>query len=173
MRQCAGPTPSAFDKPGVVFPAGTVEICETMRIAVIADTHGKFPAAMPGDLRQADEIWHLGDFCDLNTLEAVRKIGPPVQAVLGNNDFGLDLPVGVVLERCGKSFYLIHIPPRKAGGTDFLIHGHTHMPRDEMIGGTRFLNPGTIGKPNKGVPPSYAWLTIPPAGMITWDIALL
>ena len=144
-----------------------------MRIAVIADTHGKLPRSTPGDLRPADEIWHLGDFCDLETLAAVRKIGPPVQAVLGNNDYGLDLPVSLSLERCGRFFYLIHIPPRKAEGTDFLLHGHTHVPRDEMIGGTRFLNPGTIGKPNKGVPPSYAWLTIQPAGMITWEVVRL
>jgi len=144
-----------------------------MRIAVIADTHGKLPSSIPGDLRQADEIWHLGDFCDLKTLDAVRGIGPPVQAVLGNNDYGLDLPASARLKRGGKTFYLIHIPPRKAGGADFLIHGHTHVPRDEMIGGTRFLNPGTIGKPNKGVPPSYAWLTIPPAGMIAWEVVLL
>ncbi|MCX6969596.1 MAG: metallophosphoesterase family protein [Verrucomicrobia bacterium] len=141
-----------------------------MRIAVIADTHGKLPVSTLADLRKADEIWHLGDFCDLQTLEVVRKIGPPVHAVHGNNDFGLDLPVSAVLERCGKSFYLIHIPPRRAEGAEFLLHGHTHVPRDEMIGGTRFLNPGAIGKANKGVPPSYAWLTVRPGEMITWEI---
>ena len=144
-----------------------------MKIAVIADTHGRLPAATLGALREADEIWHLGDFCDLATLEAVRKIGPPVHAVLGNNDYGLDLPISVTLERCGTSFYLIHIPPRRAEGTDILIHGHTHVPRDEMVGGTRFLNPGTIGKPNKGVPTSYAWLTIANGGKLTWEVAWL
>ena len=144
-----------------------------MRIAVIADTHGNLPSATLADLRQADEIWHLGDFCDMATLKAVRKIGPPVQAVHGNNDFGLGLPASLALERCGKSFYLIHIPPRRAEGTDFLLHGHTHAPRDERIGGTRFLNPGTIGRPNKGAPPSYAWLTVPAAGMIAWEVVWL
>ena len=144
-----------------------------MRIAVIADTHGKLPHATLGDLRKADEIWHLGDFCDLAILGAVREIGPPVEAVLGNNDFGLDLPVSLSLDRCGRSFYLIHIPPRRAEGADVLLHGHTHVPRDEMVGGTRFLNPGTIGKANKGVPPSYAWLTVSPSGAITWEVVLL
>lgn len=141
-----------------------------MRIAVIADTHGRLPPSSIADLKTADEIWHLGDFCDLATLDAVRRIGRPFHAVLGNNDFGLDLPVSLTLTRHAKSFYLIHIPPRKAEGTDVLIHGHTHVPRDEMIGGVRFLNPGTIGKPNKGVPPSYAWLGISPEGVITWEI---
>jgi len=144
-----------------------------MKIAVIADTHGKLPSAALGDLRKAAEIWHLGDFCDLATLEAVRGIGPPVHAVLGNNDYGLDLPVSLALDRCGSSFYLIHIPPRRVEGPDFLLHGHTHVPRDEMLGGTRFLNPGTIGKPNKGVPTSYAWLTVSGDGTITWEVVWL
>lgn len=39
-----------------------------------------------------------------------------------------------------------------------------------MIGPTRFLNPGTIGKADKGASRSYAWLTIPPKGMITWQV---
>jgi hypothetical protein len=144
-----------------------------MKIAVIADTHGKLPQKTLCDLREAEEIWHLGDFCDQATLDAVRGIGPPVYAVLGNNDYGLDLPSTLRLDRCGISCFLIHIPPRQAEGSDILIHGHTHVPRDEMVGGTRFLNPGTIGKPNKGVPTSYAWLTVTEGGTITWEVVWL
>ncbi len=140
-----------------------------MRIAVISDTHGHLPSRIFPELRQADEIWHLGDFCDLSTLEAVREIGPPVSAVLGNNDFGLDLPLSLTLERNGHRFFLIHIPPRTPPKAEFLLHGHTHVPRDEKITGTRFLNPGTIGKANKGAPAGYAWLTIPTGGAITWE----
>lgn len=141
-----------------------------IRIAVIADTHGRLPGSVIPVLREADEIWHLGDFCDLSTLEAVRNLGCPFQGVLGNNDFGLDLPVRLTLERNGRTFFLIHIPPTQPVPAGFLLHGHTHVPRDEMIGGTRFLNPGTIGKPNKGAPPSYAWLTVSAAGGITWEV---
>ncbi len=144
-----------------------------MRIAVIADTHGRLSEKILPDLRDADEIWHLGDFCDLATLEFVRGIGPPVEGVLGNNDFGLDLPVSLTLDRQGNTFFLIHIPPQRAPAADFLVHGHTHVPRDEVIEGTRFLNPGTIGKPNKGAPPSYAWLTVLEGGGIIWEIVPL
>jgi putative phosphoesterase len=143
-----------------------------MRIAVIADTHGRLPEPTIPALREADEIWHLGDFCDAATLDAVRRIGPPVVAVRGNNDFGLDLPISLTLVRSAKIFFLVHIPPA-AGvvvAAGFLLHGHTHVPRDEMIGSTRFLNPGTIGKADKGPPRSYAWLTIPPKGTITWEV---
>ncbi|MDX2079179.1 MAG: metallophosphoesterase family protein [Terrimicrobiaceae bacterium] len=141
-----------------------------MRIAVIADTHGKLPSSVIPVLKNADEIWHLGDYCDPATLDAVRRIGPPVEAILGNNDFGMDLPIHLILERSGRTFRLIHIPPRQPGGAEFLIHGHTHIPRDEMIDGTRVLNPGTIGKPNKGAPPSFAWLTLTDDGALTWEV---
>lgn len=142
-----------------------------MRIAVIADTHGKLPPPLIEALRPADEIWHLGDFCDPDTLAATRRIGPPVEAVLGNNDYGLRLPLERELSRGGHAFRLIHIPPPPAriGGDGFLLHGHTHVPRDEMVNGVRVLNPGTIGKPNKGAPPAYAWLEIDAAG-VRWTV---
>jgi putative phosphoesterase len=141
-----------------------------MRIAVIADTHGKLPEKVVSCLREADEIWHLGDFCNLATLNACVDIGRPFYAVQGNNDFGLDLPEFLLLERGGHQFYLIHIEPRRHPACDFLLHGHTHVPRDETVGGTRFLNPGTLGKPNKGVPPAWAWLEIDTKGNVTWRL---
>jgi hypothetical protein len=72
-----------------------------MRIAVIADTHGRFPASAAGELRKADEIWHLGDYCDQQTLDAVKALGRPFYGILGNNDWGLTLPPQLVLERAG------------------------------------------------------------------------
>lgn len=140
-----------------------------MRIAVIADTHGRFPESVAREIRQADEIWHLGDFCDLATLNAVRSLGPPFYGVLGNNDWGLDLPPVLSLDRGGKTFRLIHIPPSRPGGADFLLHGHTHVPRDEMVGATRVLNPGTVGKPDQGASAAWAWLTVDGVrGTVAW-----
>ncbi len=144
------------------------------RIAVIADTHGKVPDHVRADLRKADEIWHLGDFCEARILRAVRAIGPPVRAVAGNNDFELGLPARLLVKKSGWSFLLIHIPPNHPPETHFLLHGHTHVPRDQMVGTTRFLNPGSIGKANKGAPPSFGWLEIQPAdgspATVTWRI---
>lgn len=141
-----------------------------MRIAVIADTHGKLPVSALPELQTADEIWHLGDYCDAATLHAAQTIGPPFHGVLGNNDYGLQLPRALMLERAGRKFFLIHIPPPHIEGADFLLHGHTHVPRDEKIGATRILNPGTIGKPNKGAPPSWGWLTIHSTGRVNWTL---
>lgn len=130
-----------------------------LRIAVISDTHGRFPEVVREEVARADEIWHLGDFCDLGTLNLVKSLGPPVEAVLGNNDFGLDLPRWLTLERHGKTFRLTHIPPSRPGGADYLLQGHTHVPLDLQEPGLRILNPGSVGKANKGAPASFAWLT--------------
>jgi len=140
------------------------------RIAVIADTHDRVPPGLLRRLTDADEIWHLGDFVDPIMVNSIRRLGPPFQGVLGNCDYGIELPMELLLERAGKTFRLIHIPPRKLDGADFLLHGHTHVPRDENIGATRVLNPGTVSKPNHGAPPSYAWLEIDDDGRVQWNV---
>ena len=143
-----------------------------VRIAVIADTHDRFPEVVAHDISSADEIWHLGDVCREATLELVRRLGPPVTVVKGNNDFFQPWPMEEHLERGGLSFRLIHIPPRpaKITGEGFLLHGHTHVPRDERIGNVRVLNPGSIGKANKGAPPSYAWLHLGDGQAMDWQV---
>jgi predicted phosphodiesterase len=88
-----------------MLAARSEELYKTsMRIAVIADTHGRLPEAVLPSLRSADEIWHLGDVCDLATLSACVALGRPFHAVLGNNDYGLDLPPFLDLVRFGRRF---------------------------------------------------------------------
>jgi putative phosphoesterase len=142
-----------------------------MRIAVLADTHDRYPPGLPGRLRDADEIWHLGDVCAAATLVAFAQLGPPLQVVLGNCDSHDGWPVELTLERGGVRFYLTHIPPRAApAGVEVVLHGHTHVPRDETIGGVRWLNPGSVSLPNPGTPPSFAWLTLTADGNFGWKI---
>jgi len=112
------------------------------------------------------------DVCRAATLETIRQIGPPVTMVKGNNDFFQPWPMEELLERHGVTCRLIHIPPRptKLGTTHLLLHGHTHVPRDEVVEGVRILNPGSIGKANKGAPPSYAWLHLGTDQQVEWRI---
>lgn len=132
-----------------------------MHIAVLADTHNRLPDHVCAALAGADEIWHLGDVCDESLLEPLLSLGPPVRVVRGNCDSCLAWPLALELEREGFRLHLIHIPPRVAPPrTDLLLHGHTHVPRDERLGGTRWLNPGCITRPNRGAPASYAWLRL-------------
>jgi hypothetical protein len=135
-----------------------------MRIAVIADTHDRYPSTLPGRLKAADEIWHLGDVCEPTTLSEFEQLGKPLYVVLGNNESHDLWPLELRLERAGLKFFLTHIPPapgRVPPGTNVVLHGHTHQPRDETDGhGVRWLNPGCISRPNRGAPPSFAWLTL-------------
>ena len=112
-------------------------------------------------IRTADEIWHLGDVCEPATLDQIRALGPPVQVVRGNQDFQAGWPMSLELKRLDQSFHLVHIPPVSVPqGVKFLLHGHTHVPRDQGIGEARYLNPGAAGLANKGAPRSFAWLEI-------------
>ena len=136
-----------------------------MHLAILADTHNSLPAEVAAALRTADEIWHLGDLATPDLLRELKTLGPPVHAVRGNCDPRGVAPETLLLERGGHTFYLIHEPPAAVPpGAKFALHGHTHVPRDETIGGIRYLNPGTVGKPNRAAPPSFAWLDIPAAG---------
>jgi uncharacterized protein len=142
-----------------------------MRIAVISDTHDRFPAHVGEAIATADEIWHLGDVCEPHVLAAIKQLGPPVRVVRGNCDSHTAWPLTLDFEIAGFRIHLEHIPPHKAPpGCELLFHGHTHVPRDETIGATRFLNPGCITRPNRGAPASYAWLEMNEDTPVKWTL---
>jgi uncharacterized protein len=142
-----------------------------MRIAVLADTHNRLPSHVTEAIRGADEIWHLGDVVNENILEELRTLGPLVRIVRGNCDECLDWPIVESFTIAGHRICLEHVPSRNPpAGTDLYLHGHTHVPRDETIGGIRFLNPGCITRPNRGAPASYAWLTLAGDGRVLWEL---
>jgi putative phosphoesterase len=140
-----------------------------MRIAVLADTHDRFPPGLAERLRGADEIWHLGDVCDPALLVEFEQLGAPVQVVLGNCDWYPAWPRELRCERGGRRLLLTHIPPAHAPpAVDVILHGHTHMPRDETDPlGVRWLSPGCITRPRRGTPAGFAWLTVEP-GRFEW-----
>jgi len=142
-----------------------------MRIAVLADTHNRLPIHVPREIAGADEIWHLGDVTDEGVVDALHALGRPLSVVRGNCDMNADWPWVLDLEREGFAIRLIHIPPLMAPpGTDLLLHGHTHIPRNERIGATRYLNPGSVGQPKHGAPTSYAWLELVRGRAPKWEI---
>ncbi|MEA3186921.1 MAG: uncharacterized protein QOD99_751 [Chthoniobacter sp.] len=142
-----------------------------MRIAVISDTHDRVHPQLPALLTTADEIWHLGDVCDEAILDEFLAIGPPLKVVRGNCDSCSDWPWTLDLLRCGFRIHLVHIPPRGApAGTHLLLHGHTHVPRNEHVGDTTFLNPGCLTRPNRGAPRSFGWLTLAQNEPWNWSL---
>ena len=81
--------------------------------------------------------------------------------------------LSVDLVRDGLKFRLQHVPPdRPPEDVDVLLHGHTHVPRNERRRRVLFLNPGCVTRPNRGAPPSVAWLEIAD-GKITWKLVPL
>jgi uncharacterized protein len=132
-----------------------------MHVLVIADTHNKLPQQVVELARKADEIWHLGDVCEPTITLDLEKIGPPLTVVRGNCDCSHDWPMVVDLARDGLKFRLVHIPPEvPPEDVDVVLHGHTHVPRNEKRRGVLFLNPGCVTRPNRGSPASVGWLEI-------------
>jgi len=145
-----------------------------MRIAVLADTHNRLPRYLPEQIAKADEIWHLGDVTDESTLDPIRDLGLPFYVVRGNGDWNVSWPWVRELEREGFRIRLVHIPPLMAPpAIDIVVHGHTHIPRNEKIGDVRFYNPGSVGKPNHAHPSSYAWLELNQGLIPKWEVVKL
>jgi len=144
-----------------------------LRILVLADTHNKLPKKILDLAADADEIWHLGDVCEPTILDDLRAIGSQVTVVRGNCDWNPEWPLVVDLKRDGLKFRLQHIPPDvPPDDVDVVLHGHTHVPRNEKRGGVLFLNPGCVTRPNQGSPASVAWLEIA-NGKIKWQLVPL
>jgi putative phosphoesterase len=146
---------------------------ESQRIFVLADTHNRLPDTVKELAKHADEIWHLGDVCAEAILDELRAIGPRVIVVRGNCDTNFERPLVVDLVRGGLKFRLQHVPPdHPPDDVDVLLHAHTHVPRNERRGGVLLLNPGCVTRPNRGAPPSVAWLEIAD-GKISWKLVPL
>jgi uncharacterized protein len=145
----------------------------SLRIFVLADTHNRLPEAVKEIAKNADEIWHLGDVCGETVLDELRAIGHQVTVVRGNCDSNYEWPLVVDLQRAGLKFRLQHIPPNHLpNDVDVVLHGHTHVPRNEKRGGVLFLNPGCVTRANQGAPPSVAWLETA-NGKISWQLVPL
>ena len=142
-----------------------------MRIAVIADTHDRLPTRVLAAIRGADEIWHLGDVCTFAIEAALATAGIPLRIVRGNCDSNDVWPLTLDFTLEGFRIHLVHIPPTVAPpGVDLLFHGHTHVPRHEIVGQARFYNPGCITRPNRGAPASYAWLELTRGESPRWTL---
>ena len=146
---------------------------EEMRIAVISDTHGSYPSDLPEKLRAADEIWHLGDVTSPDVLVEFEQLGVPVIVVRGNCDDHQAWPLSLNLKRGGVTFRLEHIPPKFVSpGVRVLLHGHLHVPRDDVdVRGVRWLSPGCISQP-RGSGCSFGWLTVAD-GHFQWQLVPL
>ena len=139
-------------------------------VGILSDSHGYV-----GPVRQAlalfdregvDHIFHCGDIGDTDVLD--EFVGRPCTMVWGNTalvDAGMSAyleatGVGVaaqspaVVTMHGKRFALFHGHEAafrnaiKELDVDYILHGHSHIPRDERINGIRIINPGALHRAN-------------------------
>lgn len=131
------------------------------KIGLLSDTHGTFDASLRKFLSEVDEIWHAGDFGNIETADAIAAF-KPLRGVYGNIDGS---PVRVVYPQweqflCeGVEVAMTHIggyPGHYAPGVEarlrrgaprIFISGHSHILKviyDKKIG-LLHLNPGAAG----------------------------
>ncbi|NNF43941.1 MAG: YfcE family phosphodiesterase [Phycisphaerales bacterium] len=136
-----------------------------MRIGILSDSHGRAAVTRAAvlALREAgaDMLIHLGDIETDAVIDEL--VGMPAHIVFGNCDFDADAlgryarnvgvtvddPVGD-LEIDGRRVVFTHghrprvLEKALAEGAEYILHGHSHHPRDERIGASRVINPGAL-----------------------------
>jgi hypothetical protein len=137
-----------------------------MKVGLISDTHGDVArTTRAAELFRAagvQAVLHAGDVGSEAVLDELRALDVPVHAVVGNTDYGLDLPAFFEAELGGKRFAIAHGHDTarlknaiRGGRHDYVITGHTHEQRDDCMGKTRVINPGAIFRSSR---PSVAVL---------------
>ena len=130
----------------------------TTRIGVLSDSHVRSLEGLPERLIETltgvDLIVHAGDFVALQVYEDLGHLGE-IKAVRGNMDEAAVrelLPETEQLVIEGKKVGIIHGfgPPwgieervrENFGDVDIIIFGHSHVPKNGVIDGVYFFNPG-------------------------------
>ena len=133
-----------------------------MKILLLSDNHGFTDEGIMKHVDWADEVWHAGDWLNLDLHNSVLNKGKPLVGVFGNID-GVDVrqyyPEFLCFEREGVRVFMTHIGGKPAKyptkcqkvaaqyGTAMYICGHSHMLRVERdkLNGWLFVNPGAVG----------------------------
>ncbi len=82
------------------------------KVLILSDSHGLLEADVIKHVVQADEIWHAGDWGNMEVLEQLEKLGKRIQGVYGNIDGGklrVVLPNENIFESEGVKVFMTHI----------------------------------------------------------------
>lgn len=136
-----------------------------MILGVISDIHGLLPDKAREALAGCDAILCAGDTESIKTIWDLETIAP-VTAIQGNCDrySGVqDLPALVSPKFAGVRFRMVHRPQDIGSVPDdvqVVVHGHTHVPRNQTIRGVLYINPGSTTYPRSGSDRSIARITV-------------
>jgi putative phosphoesterase len=141
-------------------------------LGVISDTHGLLRPEARAALRSVDRIIHAGDVDEPVVLQMLVTLAP-LTVVRGNMDRGgwaRRLPEATTLEVAGVAIHVVHdlgsmTVDLAAGGIAVVVHGHTHRPRNEVVGSVLYFNPGSAGPQRYGCPVTLGKLHIAPDGV--------
>lgn len=145
----------------------------TVRIGVIADTHGLYDPAMERHFAGVDAIIHAGDIGDRSVIRTLRKIAPVI-AVSGNVDEfeKSGWPRQRIVTKAGVRIGVRHILYERGRLTteaqawldekqpDICIFGHSHRPTIERYGTIMLFNPGSAGPRRFNLPRGIGLLTL-------------
>ncbi len=138
-----------------------------MKIGVLSDTHNNVDNAVIARdallTAQVDLMLHCGDI----TTPKIAKLfeDTKIAFVMGNMDGdavtihkmvdgwpNASLGLTFTTEIGSKSVAMCHGHQKdilagfiNGGDYDYVFHGHSHLRRDESVGGTRVINPGALG----------------------------
>ena len=138
---------------------------DTVRIAVLSDSHGAMHPKVREMLAGCAYILHAGDIVRESDLDELGVYGR-LYAVRGNCDrdaWACRLRDVQRFEIAGVRFVMVHDPkhvPRDLEGTDAVIFGHTHTYTEKTADGRLWLNPGSCGPVRFGGAPTMALLTV-------------
>ncbi len=132
----------------------------------------------------ADLIIHLGDVTDdADVMEAI--LDREVRRVPGNCDYAFGNPHEIIFETGGCKLLAVHGHAHgvKRGlsrladeavrkGANIALYGHTHVAKEETLGGVHLFNPGSAALPKEGQKKSMAFLEIGENGVF-FDIVRL
>lgn len=137
-----------------------------MRLGILSDSHDQVERTQSAVVlllqSGADRLIHCGDVGGIETFDAL--VGHPTHFVWGNTDVptqGLIAYLETVelsppkitpleLNLDNKRIWVFHghepgfHTAIKSGGADYILHGHSHVARDERFGKTRVINPGAL-----------------------------
>ena len=131
------------------------------KILLLSDTHSFIDAQILKFVKQADEVWHVGDIGDLHVTDTIKKL-KPLRAVFGNidgEDARAEFPLDLKFKVEEVSVWMTHIggyPNRyyrrikeeiKENPPKIFISGHSHILKVQYDKKLKLLhlNPGAAG----------------------------
>jgi putative phosphoesterase len=130
--------------------------------------------------KNADIFVHLGDGVREFSEITKQYENLDFRFVRGNNDYASNAPISLIIDTDKARIFLTHgnrfgvysslqtlYLTAKQNECNVVLFGHTHIPLDNYEDGIYFLNPGSCAQPRSGKGPSYGYVDITQAGVVT------